>query len=447
MLISCRPKSMFSCLYAESLVGLVITLAVFMHFGSQYLRQSDIEVFVQDGISHAQHYLNSRYEPQGLYERLNRFQHLTFYDYTLSLESNLDENQSLCDDCTLYSSSQGVKVYMDADDLLHTALPLPNSTKYLVFREIEDPFIAAVPWYKDREVRFMLTLFVTMSLALALLIYLPLHRVNKRINRLISVQERFGQGELHIRADDYHISPIKEIAQSFNSMADDIERLVKQGQIFAHAFPHEIRTPLSKIQMACDLVQRQDCPNRDQLFNDIDGYIQDICSLSADIHQLSRLSNESGFHTSQPDKTVISLKEFCANRLNMIASCDVQLEVKHNRVMDSLSLPVTLAKLVLDNLVKNGDRYGNGLVKITIDRADIHWIIDVEDNGVGIPEDKRSEIFLAFSRLDASRNANNGGFGLGLAIANSAAKLLNWTISVSDSDLGGAKFRLSIRDE
>lgn len=116
-------------------------------------------------------------------------------------------------------------------------------------------------------------------------------------------------------------------------------------------------------------------------------------------------------------------------------------------ILTSVSLPVTLAKLVLDNLVKNGDRYGNGLVKITIDRADIHWIIDVEDNGVGIPEDKRSEIFLAFSRLDASRNANNGGFGLGLAIANSAAKLLNWTISVSDSDLGGAKFRLSIRDE
>lgn len=445
MLIVSRPRSMFTCLYAESLIGLIITFAVFMHFGSQYLRQTDIEIFVGDGINHAQHYLNSRYESQGLYERLNQFKHLTFYDYTLSLETDFDEAQPLCIDCELYVTSQGIKVYMDEDELLHTALPIPNSKHHLIFREIDDPFLAVLPWYQDREIRFMLTLLLTMSIALALLIYLPLHRINKRINALMAVQERFGQGELNIRADSYHISPIKEIAQSFNCMADDIERLVKQGQVFAHAIPHEIRTPLSKIQMACDLVQREDCLNKQQLYNDINNYIQDISSLTADIHQLSRLSNESMVYTKPVVKT-ISLREFCLGRLSMMANCRTQLDINHQQEDDSLSLPITLARLVLDNLIKNADRYGNGLVRVTINSRDNQWQVDVEDNGQGIPEDKRDEIFIAFSRLDKSRNANKGGFGLGLAIADNAARLLNWTISVNDSALGGAKFTVVISD-
>ncbi|MCG9648913.1 HAMP domain-containing histidine kinase [Vibrio brasiliensis] len=439
-----RPRSMFACLYTESLIGLIVTFALFMHFGSHYLRQGDIETFVGDGVNYAQHYVNSRYEPQGLYTRLNQFQHLTFYDYTLSLESDLDPNKPLCANCTLYLSSQGVKVYMDEDELLHTALPIPNSKQHMIFREIEDPFIAATPWYQDREIHFMLCLFFTMSIALGLLIYLPLYRVNKRINRLIKIQQRFGGGELGIRADDYHISPISEITHSFNNMADDIERLVKQGQVFSHAIPHEVRTPLSKIQMACDLVQRDDCPDKKQLFNDIDDYIQDISSLTTDIHQLSKLTNKSDTSTERLDTAELPFAQFCLGRLQMMSSADNQFYIDDGIENDQITVPVTLAKLVLDNLFKNADRYGNGVVVVRLCQHQTYWTVSVEDNGCGVPEDKRDEIFLAFSRLDKSRNANNGGFGLGLAIADNAARLLNWTIDIGDSELGGARFTVFI---
>jgi signal transduction histidine kinase len=107
-------------------------------------------------------------------------------------------------------------------------------------------------------------------------------------------------------------------------------------------------------------------------------------------------------------------------------------------------VPVTLAKLVLDNLFKNADRYGNGVVVVRLCQHQTYWTVSVEDNGCGVPEDKRDEIFLAFSRLDKSRNANNGGFGLGLAIADNAARLLNWTIDIGDSELGGARFTVFI---
>lgn len=441
MRIISRPRSMFTCLYIESLIGMMITFAIFMQFGTGYLRQADLDIFVDDGIHHAQRYVESRYDRHGLYEKLNQFGELTFYDYQLSLLHDWDEEQPLCVHCTMLVSSRGVRVYIDDDDLLMMASPIPNANYHLVFKEIDDPYNQTMPWYKDKEIHFMISLFLTMSIALGLLIYLPLYRVNKRVNRLIKTQERFGQGELSVRAESYHISPIKEIANSFNEMAEDIERRVKQNQIFSQAIPHEVRTPLSKIQMACDLARREDCPNRAQLFNDIDDYIEDISDLTSDILKLSRLNQDTG---DKADEKVVPLRKLCQCRLDMMASSNTKLIVADDVVGDELLLSPALAKLVLDNLIKNADRYGNGLVEVTLHEYPTCWTIDVEDNGHGIPEDKRQEIFVAFSRLDKSRNANDGGFGLGLAIANNAARKLEWTISVDDSHLGGARFTIVI---
>ncbi|EGA69765.1 signal transduction histidine kinase [Vibrio sinaloensis DSM 21326] len=443
MRIVAKPRSMFTCLYIESLIGLIITFALFSHFGSGYMRQADLDIFVDDGMHHVQHYINTRYDSDGLHHKLNKFRELTFFDYKLSLVSNWNESKSLCGDCSVYTSSQGVRIFVDEDELLRTALPLPNSTAHLVFQEIDDPFNTTTPWYEDQEIHFMLSLFVTMSVALGLLIYLPLYRVNKRVNRLIQVQERFGRGDLSARAETYHISPVKELSQSFNEMAEDIELKVKQNQIFAHAVPHEIRTPLSKIQMASDLARREDCSNREQLFNDIDDYIEDISDLTSDILQLAKLNGKPDLDLPSADNKV-SLGELCRNRLDMIASNQTRLIVAPDVEQDEVILSTTLAKLVLDNLIKNADRYGNGLIEVTVHEYVACWTIDVEDNGEGIPLDKRQEIFMAFSRLDKSRNARDGGFGLGLAIAKNAARKLNWRLSVDDSHLGGARFTVVI---
>jgi signal transduction histidine kinase len=195
--------------------------------------------------------------------------------------------------------------------------------------------------------------------------------------------------------------------------------------------------------MACDLVRREDCKNRDQLFDDIDDYIEDISDLTTDILQLSRLNNKLNVN-NRPDETNISLKNLCRCRLDMIASNKTKLNISDDVREDELTVAPAFVKLVLDNLIKNADRYGSGLVELTLREFGSCWTIDVEDNGSGIPEEKRQEIFIAFSRLDKSRNSNDGGFGLGLAIAQNAARNLNWTLSVDDSHLGGARFTVLI---
>ncbi|WP_438887646.1 histidine kinase dimerization/phospho-acceptor domain-containing protein, partial [Bacillus cereus group sp. BC232] len=81
-----------------------------------------------------------------------------------------------------------------------------------------------------------------------------------------------------------------EASVSFNMMAEEIESRVKQSQIFSQAIPHEIRTPLSRIQMASDLVRRKVPAEQQRLFDDIDEYIEDINELTTDVIQLSRLN-------------------------------------------------------------------------------------------------------------------------------------------------------------
>ena len=81
---------------------------------------------------------------------------------------------------------------------------------------------------------------------------------------------------------------------------------------------------------------------------------------------------------------------------------------------------------------------------MTIRSVEHFWIVDIEDDGPGIPEAMREEVFVPFSRLDKSRNADVKGFGLGLAIATSAARQLGWELSVGESHLGGARFTVLI---
>lgn len=93
-----------------------------------------------------------------------------------------------------------------------------------------------------------------------------------------------------MRSEIYNTSPLHEASVSFNMMAEEIESRVKQSQIFSQAIPHEIRTPLSRIQMASDLVRRKVPAEQQRLFDDIDEYIEDINELTTDVIQLSRLN-------------------------------------------------------------------------------------------------------------------------------------------------------------
>ncbi|BDU39273.1 hypothetical protein TUMSATVNIG3_37910 [Vibrio nigripulchritudo] len=435
-------NSMFTRLYLGIIAGLGLTIMVFMHLGEGYMHRTDVEIFLNDANFFLNQYIEEKGDPNSLYKELERTGEQRFYIFDLALIKDWDESAP-CAECEFMFYMKGLPVYLINGCHFAVVMPIPNSNYSFFFGEHGEFFEPQFEWYEDSEIHFVLALLATLVVSLAALIYVPVRKIQIQINQLLADQRKFGQGSLSTRTTAHYSQPIRELANGFNGMAEDIESRVKQSQIFTQAIPHEIRTPLSRIQMASDLARIQTPVQDRAIFNNIDHYVEDIKDLSTHIVQLSKL-NVSGYAEIQQKSSSIYISDFCQERLNKITQRNGEFVVNCISENTILHADETLCQLVIDNFITNANRYGNGKVRLSLTCFKTHWAIDVEDNGPGIPEDKRKEIFMAFARLDKSRNSASGGFGLGLAIAASAAKSLKWTISVDDSELGGARFTVLI---
>ena len=101
-------------------------------------------------------------------------------------------------------------------------------------------------------------------------------------------------------------------------------------------------------------------------------------------------------------------------------------------------------KRAITNIIANACRYGKKVVvKVEIIGKKVN--IAVDDNGPGIPKDKRDEVFRAFYRLEGSRNKETGGIGLGLAITKDIITAHGGKITLSDSSLGGLRVVIELQ--
>ena len=95
-------------------------------------------------------------------------------------------------------------------------------------------------------------------------------------------------------------------------------------------------------------------------------------------------------------------------------------------------------KRCLANLVANAQRYGDRIA-LAATRDQRFLTVNVDDDGPGIPADRREDVFRPFFRLDEARNQDEGGTGLGLAIARDIARSHGGDVTLSDSPLGGLR--------
>ena len=98
----------------------------------------------------------------------------------------------------------------------------------------------------------------------------------------------------------------------------------------------------------------------------------------------------------------------------------------------------------LQNLLVNAKKYARQQIRLTLRSQQQYWQITVEDDGPGIPAPLRQDVIKPFFRVEASRNKQAGGFGLGLAIVHRVVQWHQGSLSIGDSSLGGASFSLRL---
>ncbi|NRD75113.1 hypothetical protein HQQ94_18190 [Shewanella sp. VB17] len=266
-----------------------------------------------------------------------------------------------------------------------------------------------------------------------------------RLNKLEQTSLQFAQGELNARVPIGWLA-VGKINQSFNFMAEKLERMFNSQKHMITAVSHELKTPLFRLQMQLNLIQ--DEPHSEQTGDYLTQMhldIEEMDTLVGELLSFSKMERQDRFN----DLIQTDVSHWLTYQVKQLARhCHHPIEL----VLTSKDLsPETLMQAIqtkqlkraLDNLVFNADRFAQNKIRISLFMQENQLCLSVEDDGIGIAEIDRGRIFEPFSRIDSDRNRDTGGFGLGLAIVKEIVRCHGASISVTKSELGGACFMIS----
>jgi len=257
------------------------------------------------------------------------------------------------------------------------------------------------------------------GLIIALLI-IPISRfIIKPLKGLSQSALQIAEGDLSHRAVVNSKDEIGELCQSFNHMADKVEKMIKGGRELTANISHELRTPLTRIRVAVELLQErwkrggdEECaPHLKGMQEDIeelDRLIDNILVLSKlDMHEVP-LRRER-VDVSELINELLKRLRPTMSRKRLYVSTDLSSDATIFADQDALC---TAISNILDNTVKFTPEKGVVIVKVNLERDDLH--LSVTNSSETLSEEDLNRIFDPFHRLERSREA---GSGLGLAIA------------------------------
>lgn len=248
----------------------------------------------------------------------------------------------------------------------------------------------------------------------------------RSIRRIARAAGRFGRG---LDAPGFVPTGSKEIREAAASMITMKERLDRYNRTrtdMLNAVSHDLKAPLTRMRLAVET----NTATSDDLIRDIDrmtemvnGYLAFARGEAPEIEQatelppmLTRIARDAA-----PDKQIVT--DF--------PDAPTQFYAR----------PMALAR-AFSNIIENAARYANKQIKITEhDTVDTVEVI-IEDDGPGIPDDRKRDAMRPFVRLDDARGTETGGTGLGLSIAQTAIENHGGQMFLENSELGGLRVRI-----
>ena len=272
----------------------------------------------------------------------------------------------------------------------------------------------------------------------ALLWALPFWHQLKKISQTAFA---LGEGELDVRAKVPASSALLPLANTFNQMATRIQHLITVQKELTNAVSHELRTPIARLRFGMEMHESSLEPHAKAHY--AEGIHQDLNELDDLISELLTYARYDwkDFGLKLQEQAIVPWLENVLEEQARKVSAHLQREMLVDHQLMARFEPKHLGRAI-SNLVQNADRYGNGLVKVSLEQHGQDLLIHVEDDGPGIPESDRERIFEPFARLDASRNRGSGGHGLGLAIVKRIVDSHKGSVFVTSSPLGGSRFTI-----
>ena len=275
----------------------------------------------------------------------------------------------------------------------------------------------------------LLVLMVVASALMTGVAYVFLRNQLTPITRLAAAAEAFGRGEnLPYRLRG--ALEVRAAGRAFLDMRARIERQIEQRTLMLSGVSHDLRTPLTRLKLGLSFLPED----------------ADVAGLKHDVEDMERLVDEFlafARGDALEDSAMVDPVQLVAGVVDKARRGGQDVSLGECSGQGHVRLrPMAVAR-ALDNLIGNAVRYGTK-AEVSVALAERSVRLTVEDDGPGIPKERREEALLPFTRLDAARDPNRGGgVGLGLSIAADIARTHGGSLRLSDSArLGGLKAEL-----
>jgi signal transduction histidine kinase len=283
----------------------------------------------------------------------------------------------------------------------------------------------------------------------------------KPINKLKTYMELAYKGDLTVRSDINSKDEIGVLSDSFNNMIIENNRLIEElvhydtlKTEFIANMSHELRTPLNIIFSTAQLfsvyISQDSNLNNTPKLNEYTNYIKQNCyrllRLVNNIIDISKIDSKFMELNLKNQNIVQVAEEITLSTVQYVSGMSRTIIFDTDVEEKIMAFDEEKMERILLNLISNATKFTKpgDTIEVGLQDKDNHVILSVKDNGIGIPENKLSQIFERFKQVDPLLSRAHEGSGIGLALVKSLVEMHGGTISVLSKYHEGTEFTISL---
>lgn len=322
------------------------------------------------------------------------------------------------------------RVSLREDPALVVGVPLPDGAAYYEVTELS-------------ELRRTLNLLATVlglvalvtTLAGAGLGWWASRRVLRPLGDVASAAGSIAAGDFTARVARDSDPDLDLLAVAFNQMVDEVSARSAADRRFAADVSHELRSPLQTLSAATSVLSRRRDALDERSASAVDLLTGEVARFESLVTGLLELAKSGRVAERRPTDVVALTRAVAAARQLPPEVVDV------SGPGASLDIDPRRYEQLLVNLLDNADKHGGGAVRIGLSVSEVALLLEVDDEGPGVPVEERELVFDRFARgRTASARGGSEGTGLGLALIVQHVQAHRGTVTVTDRPGGGARF-------
>lgn len=298
----------------------------------------------------------------------------------------------------------------------------------------------------DEGERWLIPLLVV--LLVSLLCAILAWHLTSPIRRLQQATKQLSEGEFdlpELRLNLNRRDELGDLSVGFIDMADSLQRLLQSHRQLLRDVSHELRSPLTRLQIALGIARKKDSENVLQAEHDrIERAATQVADLITQILDLAKLQQEGELTTQRLDLV----------KLFKVWLQDAELELAHKQISVAwrlggeevfCNIDAVLMQRAFDNVLRNAIRFSpeGGALTITLENHGGDLTFAIADQGPGVPEQQLEEIFAPFTQADQSRSHASGGYGIGLAMVKRILDMHHGDVKASNIEGAGLSVQWS----